>query len=384
MGNNRVRTGTYFMQGNDACVEGALAAGCMLFAGYPITPATEIAEAMSRRLPQVGGVYVQGEDELASLGMVLGASAAGWKAMTATSGNGICLMQEEIGYAAMTEIPCVIVDAQRAGPGTGIATKSMQGDVYQVRYGSNADYSIIALAPSSPQEMFDLTIEAFNFAEQYRTPVFVLSDEIVSHMRERVTIPTPEKIRLIERKKPDVPPERFVPFRADSPDGVPPMPSFGDGYALPVSSFARTETGRPTTDYKSQALLVQRLWDKIEKHADAIARVETEGAEGAQVALIAYGSVARAAKEAAKTLRQKGKPVAFMRLITLWPFPDERVRQIAKGVQTIFVPEMNAGKMVREVERVAGRYAEVVSLPKLGVDLHTPAEIQQAIERIWK
>ncbi len=384
MGNNRVRTGTYFMQGNDACVEGALAAGCMLFAGYPITPATEIAEAMSRRLPPVGGIYVQGEDELASLGMVLGASAAGWKAMTATSGNGICLMQEEIGYAAMTEIPCVIVDAQRAGPGTGIATKSMQGDVYQVRYGSNADYSIIALAPSSPQEMFDLTIEAFNFAEQYRTPVFVMSDEIISHMRERVTIPTPEKIRLIERKKPDVPPEKFVPFRAESPEGVPPMPSFGDGYALPVSSFARTETGRPTTDYKSQSELVQRLWDKIEKQADTIARVETEGVGGAEVAVISYGSVARAAKEAAKTLRHKGKPVAFMRLITLWPFPDERVRQMAKGLKTIFVPEMNAGKMVREVERVAGKYAEVISLPKLGVDLHTPAEIQQAIERIWK
>jgi len=374
----------YFMQGNDACVEGALAAGCMLFAGYPITPATEIAEAMSRRLPQAGGVYVQGEDELASLGMVLGASAAGWKAMTATSGNGICLMQEEIGYAAMTEIPCVIVDAQRAGPGTGIATKSMQGDVYQVRYGSNGDYSIIALAPSSPQEMFDLTIEAFNYSEKYRSPVFILSDEIISHMRERVIIPAPEKIKLIERKKPEVPPEKFVPFRAESPEGVPPMPSFGDGYALPVSSFARTETGRPTTDYKSQSLLVQRLWDKIEKHADTIARVETEGLEGAPVAVISYGSVARAAKEAAKMLRQKGKPVASMRLITLWPFPDERVREIAKGVKTIFVPEMNAGKMVREVERVAGKYAEVISLPKLGVDLHTPAEIQQAIERIGK
>lgn len=384
MGNNRVRTGMYFMQGNDACVEGALAAGCMLFAGYPITPATEIAEAMSRRLPQAGGVYVQGEDELASLGMVLGASAAGWKAMTATSGNGICLMQEEIGYAAMTEIPCVIVDAQRAGPGTGIATKSMQGDVYQVRYGSNGDYSIIALAPSSPQEMFDLTIEAFNYSEKYRSPVFILSDEIISHMRERVIIPAPEKIKLIERKKPEVPPEKFVPFRAESPEGVPPMPSFGDGYALPVSSFARTETGRPTTDYKSQSLLVQRLWDKIEKHADTIARVETEGLEGAPVAVISYGSVARAAKEAAKMLRQKGKPVASMRLITLWPFPDERVREIAKGVKTIFVPEMNAGKMVREVERVAGKYAEVISLPKLGVDLHTPAEIQQAIERIGK
>lgn len=371
------------MQGNDACVEGALAAGCKLFAGYPITPATEIAELMARRLPQAGGIYVQGEDELASLGMVLGASAAGWKAMTATSGNGICLMQEEIGYAAMTEIPCVIVDAQRAGPGTGIATKSMQGDVYQVRYGSNGDYSIIALAPSSPQEMFDLTIAAFNFAERYRTPVFLLSDEIVSHMRERVIIPAPETIQRIERKKPEVPPEKFVPFHAETPDGVPPMPSFGDGYALPISSFARTETGRPVTDFKTQAQLVQRLWNKIENHVDSITMIETEGLEDAQVAVLSYGSVARAAREATRQMRRQGKPVASVRLITLWPFPDERIRDVAKHVKAIFVPEMNMGKMVREVQRAAGKYTEIISLPKPGVDIHTPAEIQQAVGRIW-
>jgi 2-oxoglutarate ferredoxin oxidoreductase subunit alpha len=381
--NKRIRTGTFFMQGNEACVEGAIAAGCMLFAGYPITPATEIAELMARRLPGVGGVYVQGEDELASLGMVLGASAAGWKAMTATSGNGICLMQEEIGYAAMTEIPCVIVDAQRAGPGTGVATKSMQGDVYQVRYGSNADYSIIALAPSTPQELFDLTIEAFNYSEVYRTPVFILSDEIVSHMRERVTIPAPEKITLVNRKKPDVPPEDFIPFHADSPVGVPPMPSFGDGYALPVSSFSRTETGRPATDFKTHAKLVQRLQDKIEKNANSIVRIESMGVEDSEVAIVSYGSVARAAKDAVKGLRSKGMQVAFIRLITLWPFPDERIREIAKSVKTLFVPEMNLGKMVREVERVAGRYAEVISLPRSGIDIHTPAEIQEAVGRAF-
>jgi len=379
----RVRTGTYFMQGNEACVEGAIAAGCMLFAGYPITPATEIAELMARRLPRVGGVYVQGEDELASLGMVIGASSGGWKAMTATSGNGICLMQEEIGYAAMTEIPCVIVDAQRAGPGTGVATKSMQGDVYQVRYGSNADYSIIALAPSSPQELFGLTIEAFNYSEIYRTPVFILSDEIVSHMRERVTIPAPDKITTVNRKKPEVPPSEFVPFKADSPVGVPPMPSFGDGYALPVSSFSRTETGRPSTDFKTHSMLVQRLWDKVEKNADLIVRVESEGLEDAEVAIVSYGSVARAATDAVKNLRSNGKPAAFVRLITLWPFPDEQIREIAKRVKAIFVPEMNLGKMVREVERVAGRYAEVVSLPRSGIDIHTPVEIQEAVGRVF-
>ncbi|MBW2148534.1 MAG: 2-oxoacid:acceptor oxidoreductase subunit alpha [Deltaproteobacteria bacterium] len=371
------------MQGNEACVEGAIAAGCMLFAGYPITPATEIAEFMAGRLPRVGGVYVQGEDELASLGIVAGASAGGWKAMTATSGNGICLMQEEIGYAAMAEIPCVIVDAQRAGPGTGAATKSMQGDVYQVRYGSNADYSIIALAPSSPQEMFDLTIEAFNYSETYRTPVFILSDEIVSHMRERVTIPAPEKIPLVNRKKPDVPPEKFVPFRAESATGVPPMPSFGDGYALPVSSFTRTETGRPSTDYKTHAGLVQRLWDKIEKNVDRIVRIESNGLEDAEVAVVSYGSVARASRDAVRRMRSEGMRVAFVRLITLWPFPDERIREVAQHVKALFVPEMNLGKMVREVERVAGRYAEVFSIPKPGVEIHTPVEIQEAVGRIF-
>ena len=303
--------------------------------------------------------------------------------MTATSGNGICLMQEEIGYAAMAEIPCVIVDAQRVGPGTGAATKSMQGDVYQVRYGSNADYSIIALAPSSPQEMFDFTIDAFNYSEAYRNPVFILSDEIVSHMRERVIIPAPDKIDLVNRKKPDVPPEKFVPFRADRPDGVPAMPSFGDGYALPVSSFTRTETGRPSTDFKAHSRLVQRLWDKIEKNVDAIARVEVEGIEDADVAIVSYGSVARAAKDAARRLRSEGMPAALVRLITLWPFPDERIRNIAKHVKAIFVPEMNLGKMVREVERAAGKYADVISLPKAGVEIHTPAEIQKAVGRVF-
>jgi 2-oxoglutarate ferredoxin oxidoreductase subunit alpha len=216
----------------------------------------------------------------------------------------------------------------------------------------------------------------------YRTPVFLLSDEIIAHMRERVIIPAADKIKLIERRKPDVPPDQFVPFKAETPDGVPPMPSFGDGYALPVSSFARTETGRPITDFKNQDRLVQRLWNKIEKHADAIAKVETEGLDDAQVAVVSYGSVARATEEAVRNLRRQGKPVASVRLITLWPFPDERIRNMAKLVKAILVPEMNMGKMVREVERVAGKYSEVSSLPKPGVDMHTPAEIQQAVARI--
>ncbi len=259
----------------------------------------------------------------------------------------------------------------------------MQGDVYQVRYGSNADYSIIALAPNSPLEMFDLTIEAFNYSEAYRTPVIILSDEIVSHMRERVTIPAPEKIKLINRKKPNVPPEDFVPFQADSPTGVPPMPSFGDGYALPVSSFTRTETGRPATDSQTHARLVQRLWDKIEKNADSIVRVESEGLEDAEVAIVCYGSVARVAKDATRRLRSEGMRVAFLRLITLWPFPDRRVEEVAKHVKALFVPEMNLGKIVREVERSAGKYAEVFPIPKPGVDIHTPEEIQKMVRSLF-
>jgi len=370
------------MQGNEACVEGAIAAGCRLFAGYPITPATEISELMSRRLPQVGGVFVQGEDELASLAMVIGASTGGWKAMTATSGNGICLMQEEVGYAAMAEIPCVIVDAQRVGPGTGAATKSMQGDVYQVRYGSNADYSVIVLAPSSPQEMFDFTVKAFNLAEEYRTPTFILSDEIVSHMRERVTIPAPDEIRLIDRKKPSVPTGEFVPFRADGPERVPPMPSFGDGYALPVSSFTRTETGRPSTDLATHESLARRLWGKIEDNVSRIAEVEIEGLDDAKVAIVSYGSVARVAKQASRNLRALGVGVANLKLSTIWPFPDEQIRDVAKQVQAIFVPEMNLGKMVREVERSAGKYCDVFPISKPGVELHTPLEIEETIRRV--
>lgn len=374
--------GEYFWQGNEACVHGALVAGCKLFAGYPITPATEISELMANLLPKAGGVFVQGEDELASLAIVIGASNAGWKAMTATSGPGISLMQENIGYACLTQTPCVIVDCQRVGTGTGIATKSMQGDVYQVRFGSHGDYSIIALAPSSPQEMFDLTIKAFNLSEQYRVPVFVLSDEIISHMRENVSVPPEDEIVVVDRKRPGPPTEDFLPYKVESELDVPPMPAFGQGYRLAVSGMVYKDSGAPTTDYKLTEKLMRRLWLKVEGRASEIAMVERHLTEDARVGVVAYGSVARSARRAVDSLREQGYPAGLLRLITLWPFPDEAVRQLAERADAIVVPEMNMGKIVREVERAAGGRAKVTSCPKPGVELHAPEEIEEAVKKV--
>lgn len=379
--NRQILSGAHLFQGDEACAEGAIAAGCNLFAGYPITPATEISVRLSWRLFDVGGIFVQGADELDSLTIVIGAANAGCKAMTATSGNGICLMQECIGYAAITETPCVIVDVQRAGPGTGAATKTMQGDVYQVRYGSNADYSIIALAPESPQEMFDLTVEAFNLSEIYRVPTFVLADEIVGHMREKVIIP--QNVKLVERKRPDVSPQEFVPFEVESDIDVPPMPAFGEGYRLPVSGLTHTETGSPSTEYQVQKRMVTRLWNKVEKKAEQLSKIESAYLEDAQVVVLSYGSVARSVKSAVLEARERGLKVGYLRLITIWPFPDIVIKDIAKKKpKAIIFPEMNMGKMVREAERAVGGRADVISLPKPGVELHRPTEIYDLIRRV--
>ena len=379
--NKRILAGTHLLSGDEACAEGALAVGCNLFAGYPITPATEISERLSWRLFDVGGIFVQGADELDSLTIVIGAVHAGAKAMTATSGNGICLMQECIGYAAITETPCVIVDVQRAGPGTGVATKTMQGDIYQVRYGSNADYSIIALAPQSCQEMFDLTLEAFNLAELYRVPTFILADELIAHTREKVVIP--EKVNIVSRKRPDVPPEEFIPFKVASETDVPAMPAFGEGYRLPVSGFTHTETGSPSTEYAIQNSMVCHLVNKIEKNVDKLAKVESLYLDDAEVIVLAYGSVGRVAKSAVIQAREAGLKVGYLRLITIWPFPDHIIQNIAgKGLKTIVVPEMNIGQVVREVTRAIHGKAEVISFPKPGVEIHKPKEIFDFLRRV--
>jgi len=374
-----VRTGRRFMSGDIASAEGALAAGCRFFAGYPITPATEIAEHMSRRLPEIDGVYIQMEDEIASIAAVIGASYAGVKSMTATSGPGFSLMQENIGLAVMTETPCVIVNVMRGGPSTGQPTMPGQQDVMQARWGSHGDYEIIALAPSSVQEMFDLTVEAFNLAEAYRVPTFVLADEIVGHMWERVDIPEPETLKIVNRKMPENPPTiKFAPFEPDD-DLVPPMAVFGQGYHFHATGLTHDERGYPRTDSaEAQTKLVQRLCNKIRKNKDKIIRVQQIMLEDADVAVVAYGIAARAALSAVKKARTAGIKAGLLRLLTLWPFPEEHVGQVAKNVKAIVVPEMNCGQILREVERAA-KETPVTFLSKLGEEPHKPQEILEAM-----
>ncbi|NWF87236.1 2-oxoacid:acceptor oxidoreductase subunit alpha [Candidatus Bathyarchaeota archaeon] len=373
-------TGTHFMNGDIACAEGAIAAGCSFFAGYPITPATEIAEHLSERMPEIGRIYIQMEDEIASIAAVIGASYAGLKAMTATSGPGFSLMQENIGLAVMTETPCVIVDIMRGGPSTGQPTMPGQQDVMQARWGSHGDYEIIALAPSSVQEMFDLTVEAFNLAETYRVPTLLLADEIVAHMWEKVVIPSAEKIRIVNRKKPNVSPEKYMPFMPDY-DLVPPMACFGEGYRFHATGLTHDEYGYPkTSSSEVQERLVKRLCDKIRRNTDKIIRVEEIMLDDADIVVIAYGIVARAALSAVKKAREKGIKAGLLRTITLWPFPQNQIAKIEEHAKKIIVPEMNCGQMVREVERAA-KSTLVVFLSKLGEEPHTPMEIFEAIRR---
>ncbi|MGC8896416.1 MAG: 2-oxoacid:acceptor oxidoreductase subunit alpha [Candidatus Bathyarchaeia archaeon] len=372
--------GSHFMNGDIACAEGAIAAGCRFFAGYPITPATEIAEHLAQRMPEIGGIYIQMEDELASMAAIIGASYAGVKAMTATSGPGFSLMQENIGLAVMTEAPCVIVDVMRGGPSTGQPTLPGQQDIMQAKWGSHGDYEIIALAPSSVQEMFDLTIEAFNLSETYRVPAIVLADEVVGHMWEKVVIPSIEKIKILNRKKANVPPEAYAPFMPDD-DLVPPMACFGEGYSFHATGLTHDEHGYPrTSSSEAQQKLVKRLCDKIRKNADKIIKVEEVMLDDADIVVVAYGIVARAALSAVRKARENGIKAGLLRPITLWPFPESHMAKIAKQAKAIVVPEMNCGQLVREVERAA-KETPVTFLSKLGEEPHTPMEILEAIRR---
>ena len=375
-----VLTGAHFMNGDVACAEGAIAAGCRFFAGYPITPATEIAEHISKRMPEVGGIYIQMEDELGSIAAVIGASYAGMKAMTATSGPGFSLMQENIGLAVMTEAPCVIVDIMRGGPSTGQPTLPGQQDIMQAKWGSHGDYEIIALAPLSVQEMFDLTIEAFNLSETYRVPTMLLADEVIAHMWEKVIIPPAEEIKIVNRKKPNTPPEKYLPFMPDD-DLVPPMACFGEGFSFHATGLTHDEHGYPkTSSSEVQQKLVKRLCEKIRKNADKIVKVQEVMVEDAEVVVVAYGIVARAALSAVKKAREAGIKAGLLRPITIWPFPEKHVAKIAEHAKKIVVPEMNCGQLVREVERVA-KETSVVFLSKLGEDPHTPMEILEVIRR---
>lgn len=372
----RVLTGQHFMNGDVACAEGALAAGCSFFAGYPITPSTEVAERLAQRLPQVGGIYIQMEDELASIAAVLGASWAGAKAMTATSGPGFSLMMENVGLAVMTETPCVIVDVQRGGPSTGLPTLVSQADVMQAKWGSHGDFEPIAYAPESPQEMFDLTIEAFNAAERYRTPVFIMADEIVGHMTERVTIPPPQKIDIVDRKRPPQPKDGWLPF-ATGADLVPAMPNAGDGYNIHVTGLTHDERGYPATDALVHDRLVRRLNRKIQMHAKEVLRFEEVCVDDAEVIVVAYGCTARSAKRAVSLARERGIKAGLFRLITLWPFPQGRMRELANRIRRFVVAEMNLGQMAREVERHIRRPA--VWVTHAGGAMIPPETILRAI-----
>jgi 2-oxoglutarate ferredoxin oxidoreductase subunit alpha len=373
-----VLTGKHLMQGDVACAEGAIAAGCRFFAGYPITPATEIAERMARRMIEVSGMFVQMEDELASMAAIIGASWAGAKAMTATSGPGFSLMQENIGLAAMTETPCVIVNVMRGAPSTGQPTEGAQQDVMQSKWGSHGDYGIIALAPASVQEMFDLTIECFNLAEAYRAPTFLLADGFTGHLWERVVIPSPEEIKIVQRKKPLVSPDKYIPFKPDK-DLVPPMACFGEGYRVHVTGLTHNEYGYPKTDDpKIQSELVHRLSDKISKNSDKIVKTYEFMLEDAEVAVIAYGIPSRSSLNAVKRAREAGIKAGLLRLVTVWPFPEKKVEELSNNVKAIVVPEMNCGQVVREVERVA-KETPVHFLSKIGGEPHSPSEIFEVI-----
>ena len=364
--------GNHFMQGSEAVAEAAVLAGLKFFAGYPITPASEIAEHLSKELPRVGGIAIQMEDELASIAAIIGASWTGTKVMTATSGPGFSLMQENIGLAFMTETPLVIVDMQRAGPSTGQASKCGQGDVMQARWGTHGDYASIALAPNSVQEMFDFTIRAFNLAEQYRTPVFLLGDEIIAHMRESLTIPPKDGIKIIDRRKPKQGETAFF-----GGQEVPPMPSVGDGFNVTVTGSTHDEYGiRRTSDPVEHRKLVERLVRKIQNNVDKIAEVETVGLQDCKVGIVSFGCTSRAIYEAVELSRTEGINVGFVRLKTLWPFPEKHVRALAETAKTIIVPEMNLGQVFLEVKRVVGDAASVVPLNKIGgSEMITPEEI---------
>jgi 2-oxoglutarate ferredoxin oxidoreductase subunit alpha len=385
MHDRAVLTGTHFMSGDDACAEGGMAAGCSFFAGYPITPATEVAERMSKRLPQIGGIYIQMEDELASMAAIVGASSAGSRSMTATSGPGFSLMMENIGLAAMLEVPVVIVNIMRGGPSTGLPTLVGQQDVMQARWGSHGDYEIIALAPSSPQESFLLTVDAFNLADRYRIPVFILSDEIVGHMTEKVVIPPREEIPIVPRRKPKSRSKSYIPYYPDS-DDIPLMVRAGDRFHIHATGLTHDEYGYPLITPEAQERLVQRLVRKIRDHAEEIVRTEELYLDDAWVIIVSYGCSARTALEVVEAARSRGMKVGLLRLVTLWPFAEKRIRELAarERVRAFVVAEINCGQIVYEVERCAGGRAETVLAGFMGGRIFTPDELMNVVEEVYR
>jgi 2-oxoglutarate ferredoxin oxidoreductase subunit alpha len=369
------------MQGNEACVEAAIAAGVDFFAGYPITPSSEIMELMAVRLPRIGGVFVQMEDEIAAMGAIIGASLVGRKAITATSGPGFSLKQENLGYASMAEIPCVVVDVQRGGPSTGLPTLPSQGDVMQARWGTHGDHPIIVVVPSSVRETYDLTIRSVNLSEQYRVPVILLLDEIVGHVNEKVFLPDPSSLEIMERPRPVVPVGEFVPYPHTESD-IPPMADFGSGYRHHVTGLCHDETGFPTMDRNEIDRGLRRINGKIDRYRDDIIELEEMEMEGARAVVFAYGSTARSARQAVLLARRAGMPVGLLRPRVVWPFPDRELAALSQHVEAIIVPEMNLGQIVREVERAVCGRMKVISMTRVDGEPFRPHEILARIAEV--
>lgn len=368
------------LQGNEACVQGALAAGVRFFAGYPITPSTEIAEILSKELPKRGGKFIQMEDEIAGMAATIGGSLAGLKSMTATSGPGFSLKQENLGFAAMTEVPCVIVNVMRGGPSTGLPTSTAQGDVMQTRWGTHGDHPMIVLAPYSVPDAYWTTIKAFNLAEKYSTPVIVILDEVIGHMREKIEIP--ETVEgIVERREPSVSKEEYLPYKAEAA-GVPTLARFGSGYPYHITGLAHDFTGFPSTKPKEVNYLMNRLRDKIMTNLDDIVEVEEINVEDADVVVVAFGSVSRSAASAVRQAREMGQKVGLLRLKTIWPFADAYVSKVADQAHTLIVAEQNQGQILGEVQRIVNGRANVESVLRYDGELIKPAQILAKVEEV--
>jgi len=370
-----------FLQGNEALVEGALLAGMTFYSGYPITPSTEIAELSAEKLPKIGGKFIQMEDEIAGIAAAIGASLTGAKAMTATSGPGFSLKQENIGYAALTEVPLVIVNVQRGGPSTGLPTAPGQGDLMQAMWGTHGDHPVICLTPDSVRETFDLTIRAFNLSEKFRTPVILLTDEITGHMREKIEIPDASEIEVLNRLKPQVG-EKYIPYKVMEGDLVPKMADFGSGFRYHVTGLMHDETGFPSNSTQNAGILMDRLMAKVEDHKDEIIDFEEIQVEDAEYLILSYGGTARTAKAVVKKLRAEGIKVGLFRPITVWPFPEKRVHELSKQVKEILVAELNYGQMKLEVERVSKGNCPIRFCGKANGEVLTPEELIQKFKEV--
>jgi 2-oxoglutarate/2-oxoacid ferredoxin oxidoreductase subunit alpha len=364
------------MQGNEACAEGAIAAGARFYAGYPITPSSEIAEFMAERLPSLGGTFIQMEDEIASMAAIIGASLTGVKSLTATSGPGFSLKQENLGYAAAAEVPCVIVNVQRGGPSTGLPTSPAQADVMQARWGTHGDHPIIALTPASVQECYEVAITAFNFSEEFRVPVILLMDEVIGHLRERVELP--EGLPIVDRPKPQVSPDLYYPYE-NTESMIPPMANFGEGYRYHVTGLIHDITGLPSGKPSVTKQLLERLNRKLDKYADKILLYEEKYTEDAELIVVAYGCTARSTLEAIEIARSQGLKVGLFRPITIWPFPSLQLKRYSSC--RFLVPEMNFGQLISEVERVVAS-DRVFGLNRIDGELFTPDEILQKIREV--